>query len=164
MAQPHLRLTCVAATTAAAALAATPALATEPGPPAATPPPPAALVVPNLVPFPGAPRSHARPTLRRVRVVPRRIRRGQRARVQLRLSAPAQLRVLVQRRAGRRLVRIRTIVVGAPAGAVSVRLPRRLHGRALKAGRYRVSVVAVDATGSRSTTFRRTLRIRRRAR
>jgi hypothetical protein len=74
------------------------------------------------------------------------------------------LRIVVQRRAGRRLVPVRTITVGAPAGAVSVRLPKRLHGHALRAGRYRVSLVAIDASGGRSATVRRALRIRKRAR
>jgi hypothetical protein len=166
MAQPHLRLTCLAAATTVAALAATPALATEPGQPGqpAGPPPPAALVLPNIAPLPSAPRHAARPSLRRVRVVPRRIRSGSRARVQLTLSAPARLRIRVQRRKGHALVRVGTITADAPAGKVSIRLPRRAHGHALAAGRYRVSVVAVDATGNRSATVRRTLRIRKRAR
>jgi hypothetical protein len=163
MAQPHLRLTCLAAATTVAALAATPALATEPGQPAG-PPPPAALVLPNIAPLPSAPRHAARPSLRRVRVVPRRIRSGSRARVQLTLSAPARLRIRVQRRKGHALVRVGTITADAQAGKVSIRLPRRAHGHALAAGRYRVSVVAVDATGNRSATVRRTLRIRKRAR
>jgi hypothetical protein len=163
MAQPHLRLTCLAAATTAAALAATPALATEPGQ-AAGPPPPAALVLPNIAPLPSAPRHAARLSLRRVRVVPRRIRSGSRARVELTLSSPARLRISVQRRKGRALVRVRTITADASAGKVSIRLPRRAHGRALAAGRYRVSVIAVDATGNRSATVRRTLRIRKRAR
>jgi hypothetical protein len=167
MAQSRLRLTCVAATTAAAALAATPALATEPGGAAgaaAGPPPPAALLLPNIVPLPSARRHTARPSLHRVRVVPRRMRRGRRARVRLTLSTPARLRIVLQRRAGRRLVRVRTITAAASAGRVSIRLPRRVHGHALVAGRYRVSVVAIDATGTRSATVRRTLRIRKRAR
>ena len=163
MAQPHLRLTCLAAATTAAAPAATPALATEPGQ-AAGPPPPAALVLPNIAPLPSAPGHAARPSLRRVRVVPRRIRSGSRARVQLTLSSPARVRISVQRRKGRSLVRVRTITVDASAGKVSIRLPRRVHGHALAAGRYRVSVIAVDATGNRSATVRRTLRIRKRAR
>jgi hypothetical protein len=165
MAHPHLRLTCLAAATTAAALAATPALATEPGQPAgpAGPPPPAALVLPNIAPLPSSPRHAARPSLRRVRVVPRRIRSGSRARVQLTLSSPARLRIRLQRRHGRKLVRVRTITATAPAGKVSIRLPRRVHGHVLAAGRYRVSVVAVDATGNRSATVRRSLRIRKRA-
>ena len=163
MAQPHLRLTCLAAATTAAALAATPALATEPGQPAG-PPPPAALVLPNIAPLPGSPGHVARPSMSRVRVVPRRIRSGSRARVQLTLSTAARLRITVQRHDGRKLVRVRTITASAPAGKVSIRLPRRVRGHALAAGRYRVSVVAVDATGNRSATVRRTLRIRKRAR
>jgi hypothetical protein len=97
-------------------------------------------------------------------VVPRRIRSGSRARVQLTLSTPARLRIRLQRRDGRALVRVRTITANARAGKVSIRLPRRVHGHALVAGRYRVSVIAVDATGNRSATVRRTLRIRKRAR
>ena len=72
--------------------------------------------------------------------------------------------IRVQRRKGHALVRVRTLTADARAGKVSIRLPRGAHGHALAAGRYRLSVVAVDATGNRSATVRRTLRIRKRAR
>jgi hypothetical protein len=162
MAQPHLRFTVVAAVTTAAAFAATPALASEPNVPPGPPPPPA-LVLPSFAPLPGAPAHAKRLSIRRVRVVPRHIRRGRRARLRLRLSSPARLRILVQRRTKGHRIRVRTLVVDAPAGNVSIRLPRRVHGHVLAPGRYRVSVVAIDGAGNRSVTVRRTLRVRRRA-
>jgi hypothetical protein len=41
---------------------------------------------------------------------------------------------------------------------------RPVHGHAFKRGRYRVSVVVIDAAGNRSATVRRPLRVRKRAR
>jgi len=163
MAHPHLRLTTLAAATAVSALAAAPALASEPNVPAG-PPPPAVLVLPRLAPLPGFTGPATRPTLRHVRVVPRHIRRGQRARLRLILSAPAHVRIRIQRRTGGRWVRVRNLSVDALAGKVSIRLPRRVHGHALLRGRYRVSVVAIDGAGHRSSTVRRALRVRKRAR
>jgi hypothetical protein len=163
MAQPYLRLSALAAATTAAALAAAPALASEPNQPA-SPPTPAALVVPTFAPLPSAPGHVARPSMRRVRLVPRRIRRGKQARLRLTLSAPARLRIVVQRRVHGLGIRVRTLRFDASAGRVSIRLPRRVRGHLLAAGRYRVSVVAVDAAGNRSATVHRVLRIRKRAR
>jgi len=160
MAHTHLRLASLAAATTAAALVAAPAVASEPNQPAG-PPPPAALVLPIFAPLPHSPAHAKRPSIRRVRVVPRRIRRGKRARLRLTLSAPARLRIVLQRRTRGHRTRVRTLFVDVPAGKVSIRLPRRVHGHALKTGRYRVSVVATDAAGNRSATVRRALRVRK---
>jgi len=45
--------------------------------------------------------------------------------------------------------------VDAPPAASRSVCPGRVHRHALKRGRYRVSVVAIDAAGNRSTTLRR---------
>ena len=120
--------------------------------------------MPNLAPLSHPSTRAKRPSIRRVRVVPRRIRRGKRARLRLTLSAPARLKIVVQRRVRGHRIRVRTLNLDAPAGRVSIRLPGRVHGHALKRGRYRVSVVVIDAAGNRSATVRRPLRVRKRAR
>ena len=153
---PPTRLPLLAAVTAAAALASAPALASEPLPTPPPPPGPTVFVLPGFAQLPAPAALRARPSLRSVRVVPRKIRSGKRARLRLRLSEPARLRIVIRRGAHR----VRTVTVQAPAGKVSVRLPGRVHGHTLRAGRYRISVVAVDATGRRSATVRRTLRVR----
>lgn len=96
--------------------------------------------------------------------MPRRIRRGKRARLRLTLSAPARLKIVVQRRVHGHRIRVRTLNVDAPAGRVSIRLPGRSTGRALERGRYRVSVVVIDAAEQSLGTVRRLLRVRERAR
>jgi hypothetical protein len=74
------------------------------------------------------------------------------------------VKIVVQRRVRGYRIRVRTLNVDAPAGRVSIRLAGRVHGHALKRGRYRVSVVVIDAAGNRSATARRPLRVRKRAR
>jgi hypothetical protein len=121
---------------------------------------PPVLVVPNLA----HPSTRAkRPSIRRVRVVPRRIRRGKRARLRLTLSAPARLKIVVQRRVRGHRIRVRTLNVDGRAGRVAIRLPGRVHGHALKHGRYRVG--RGDRRGRQSLgTVRRPPRVRKRAR
>jgi hypothetical protein len=70
-------------------------------------------------------RARSAPSIRRVRVVPRRIRRGKRARLRLTLSAPARLKIVVERRVRGHRIRVRTLNVDARAGRVSIRLPER---------------------------------------
>jgi hypothetical protein len=93
--------------------------------------------VPNLAALPHPSTRAKRPLIRRVPVVPWRIRRGKRARLRLTMSAPARLNIVVQ---------------------------RRVRGHALERGCYRVSVVVIDAAGNRSATVRRPLGVRTRAR
>jgi hypothetical protein len=91
--------------------------------------------------------------------VPRRIRHGKRIRLRLTLSAPAPLKFVVQRRVRGHRIRVRTRNVD---GRPRVDPPsRRVDGHALKRGRYRVSVVVIDAAGNRSATVRRPLRSKR---
>ena len=157
MADPHpRRLPALLVTSAAAvALTAAPALATE-GPAAPAPPVPVALVLPNFAPMPAPVTTGSRPAIRSARLASRRIRRGQRARLRLSLSEPGRVRIVIHRR-GKGATH--AVTVRAKTTTLSVRLPR-----GLRPGRYRITVVAIDAEGDRSRPVRRTLVVRRRAR
>ena len=161
MPHPHpCRLPALLVTSAAAvALTAAPAVATEgPAAPGAIPVP-VALMVPNFAPLPAPTSSGSGPVIRSARLASRRIRRGQRARLRLSLSEPGRVRIVIQRRVKGRHTATRAFTIPARKTTVSVRLPRRLPP-----GRYRITVVAIDATGDRSRPVRRTLVVRRRAR
>jgi hypothetical protein len=84
------------------------------------------------------------PELTRLKALPRR------SRVRFRLSEPATVRIVVRRRGAR----ARTVTVAGRAGANSARV--RIRAR----GRYRVSAVATDTAGNRSTTRRLGFRVR----
>jgi hypothetical protein len=143
--------TCVAA--AGLALAASDALATE-GPPTGAPQLPNTLqpvTLPQLGPPPAA--RKLRPSVRRARVVPRRVRAGHRSRLRVQLAMPGKVRIIVARRSGRR---VWTRTVTARTTRLVVRLPR------LHAGRYRVIVRAYDGDGARSRAVRRALVVTRR--
>ncbi|MGE4425209.1 MAG: hypothetical protein AB7G37_02010 [Solirubrobacteraceae bacterium] len=113
----------------------------------------------------------------------RRGRRGVGTRVRLTLSEDARLRVTVERitvgrrrgeacvrstRARRRArrcaryARVGTLSRRGTAGVDTVRFTGRLKGRALRAGRYRLRIVATDAAGNRSKERRARVRIVRR--
>jgi hypothetical protein len=155
---------------AAATISAAPALASEG--PAGPPPPgsgplPAALSPVNFAPLPAGPghgRHKARPKIRRAKLTPRRIRRGRHARLRLVLSAPGRVRITLQRTVRGHRVRSAALSVAVGGTRLTLRLPARSHGRALAAGRYRVTITVTDAQGSRSRPVRRTLVIRRRSR
>ena len=160
---PALLVMSAAATT----IAATPGMASE-GPPGPPPPGgvplPAALSPVNFAPMPAGPGGRkARPSIRRAKLSPHRIRRGRHARLRLVLSSPGRVRITLQRRVRGHRVRSATRTVVARGTRLTLRLPARSHGRALPAGRYRVTITIVDAQGSRSRPVRRTLVIRRRS-
>jgi hypothetical protein len=150
----------LAVTAAASALAAAPALATE-GPHA--PPPTSFPTKVGPVTFPPVPAVPLRPArvVRHARIVPRRVRHGRRARLNIALRTPSRLLVVVTRGANGH--RIRAYDLAAAGSRVSLRLPVRSHGRALRPGRYRVTIVAVDARGTRARPVVRTMVVRRRA-
>lgn len=156
---------------AAATISAAPSQASEgpagPAPPGSAPLP-AALSPVNFAPMPAAPgnagRKRSRPVIRRAKLAPRRIRRGRHARLRLSLSTPGRVRITLERNVRGRRVRSATLTVAARGTRLTVRLPTRSHGRALLAGRYRVTITAIDAQGSRSRPVRRSLVIRRKAR
>jgi len=155
------------ASAAAATISAAPAVASEgpagPAPPGSAPLP-GALSPVNFAPMPATPGKRARPAIRRAKLVSRRIRRGRHARLRLSLSAPGRVRITLERRVRGRRVRSASLTVAAGGTKLTVRLPARSRGRALSAGRYRITITAIDAQGSRSRPVRRLLIIRRKAR
>ena len=122
---------------AALAVAGAPALASEDGPAPAAPLPSALAPVTFAPPAPPAPRASARLGVRSARLVPRRLRHGRTARLQLTLSAPARVQVVLQRRVRGHLVRV--AVLHAPARGMTVKVRLSKH---LRRGRYRVTIVA----------------------
>jgi hypothetical protein len=152
----------LAAGLAVALAAAAPAGATE-GQPGS--PPPSWAVTPPVFQLPTAFQlpTHAvrtRALIRGARIVPRRVRLGRRAVLRMTLSRPARVRIAISRRSRPHRGRVTVRRVLVPAGRVAIRLPRRIRGRALATGRYRVSMVAVDAEGIRSRTLRRSFVVR----
>lgn len=151
---------------AASALAAAPALATE-GPSAPPPGPslPTGLTPPTFAPFPAAtapvPQRRATRMIRRAYLVHRSVRRGRRAQLRVSLATPSRLRIVVSRRARGHRIRAAALTVPARGHRVSLRLPARARGHALRPGRYRVKVVAFDARGVPSAPVRLTLIVRR---
>lgn len=96
------------------------------------------------------------PTLRRLQIAPSTIvASGRRAfaTVHFRLDEPAQVHVAVgpaRRHGHARSSRARELVIRGRAGANSFRLRAHIGRRALKAGAYRLTLVAVDAAGNRA--------------
>jgi hypothetical protein len=107
-----------------------------------------------------------RPVLTRLRVIPRAFRaarapsgRGPRGgRLGFTVSERSRVRVTLFR-GGRRLGAMSTVT--AARGRLSVRLTGRLHGRAVRPGRYRVVLVATDLAGNRSVPRRVGFTVRR---
>jgi hypothetical protein len=129
-------------------IAAAPAAATE-GP--SGPPLPntlAPVTIPNTVP----------PTLRRalhprvLRVtLTKRMRHGKRGRLKLSLADSKSVKVVIERRVGKRYRHARTITASPVGDSVSLKL------RSLPAGRYRVTVTSTGDDGARSRPVRRQL-------
>ncbi len=158
---------------AAAGLAASLALAAPAGAtegPAAPPLPPWNLTAPSFSPAPSgsapsgsAPSSSAvrrRPRIRSAKVVPRAIRKGKRATLRLSLPQAGVLQYTITKKSRPHRGRVTTRRVSVPSGKVAIRLPRGVKGRALARGRYKVSVVVMDALGNRSQTVGRSLIVR----
>jgi len=166
---PYRLSVALAAGAAASALAAAPALATE-GPAAG---PPAAALPTDVAPVTFAPlpsvapptvRSRNARVVRRARLTPRRVRRGRKPLLNVSLTTPSRLRIVISRSTGRGRSRAAALSVPARGRTISLRLPARSKGHDLRPGRYRVSIVAIDAQGTRSRQVRRTLIVRRAAR
>jgi len=149
---------------AASALAAAPALATE-GPTAPPPAPtlPTGVAPVTFAPIPSgiapSPRARSPHVIRRARLVHRRVKQGRRALLRISLTTPSRLRIVLSRSASGR--RIRTISLPARGRTVALRLPARTAGHDLRPGRYRIRVVAIDASGTRSRPVRLTMIVRR---
>ncbi|MEA2404151.1 MAG: hypothetical protein QOE08_798, partial [Thermoleophilaceae bacterium] len=146
-----------------------------PDPPPAPPPPPASPPAPEkqqVVPVvPAPPPDLAAPRLTALRVAPAVVRTGRRVAVRWRLDEGAtvtfSLDRLVRSRCGlsRRLCsrwsRAGTLLTrGQPAGSDAVKLVTRVHGKNLKAGRYRLVAVSRDAVGNRASPVRAGFRVR----
>jgi len=130
-------------------IGAAPAAATE-GP--AGPPLPntlAPVTIPNTLPS---------PTLRRAlhpRVVKvtltKRMRHGKRGQLRLSLADSKSVKVVIERRVGKKYRHARTISASPVSDSVSLKL------RSLPAGQYRVTVVSTGDDGARSRPVRRML-------
>lgn len=92
------------------------------------------------------------PAFRRLRIVPSTIGANGFATVRFRLSEAAQVSVSIRpaRRRHARSTRARRHVISAHAGTNSFRLGARIGRRTLRAGDYRLTLVAVDRAGNRS--------------
>jgi hypothetical protein len=102
--------------------------------------------------------------LRRLSAKPRR-RHGRRILIRYRLSARASVTFAIARRKAGRSRRYRAVgnfSASARRGLNRTPLPRRLGRKRLRPGAYRVTAVAVAATGSRSSPKRAGFRILRR--
>jgi hypothetical protein len=96
-----------------------------------------------------APHDAVAPVIGRARLSSRRLRPGRRATLSFRLSEPAAVTITVMRKQGRRYKPLSpTMPLAASAGTVSRRFDGRLGSRALKPGRYKLALTAVDAAGN----------------
>src|SRR4051812_47275392 len=139
------------------AVAAAPAGATE-GPPGAGPqiaPPLQPVTIPRT-PQPSTDRA-LRPRVMQARVVPRRVRAGRRSVLRITLAAPGRVEIVIHRGSRGHRVRVFKRMVTARTRTLVVRLPAFR-----RTGRYRVSIVSLDALGNRSRAVRRSLRVTRR--
>jgi hypothetical protein len=111
----------------------------------------------------------ARPVLSRLSLRPFAVRAGRRARLRFTLSEQARVIGRIERRRrgrrGRRGGRFRYVRLRGRfslirrGGRNTVRFRGRLRGRALRPGRYRLALVAVDAARNRSRTARTGFRV-----
>jgi hypothetical protein len=131
-------------------IGAVPAAATEgpPGPPLPNTLTPVAI--PNTLPAP-TPRRALHPRVVKVTLSPKRIRHGKQGRLRLSLKDSGSVKVVIERRVGRKYRRARTITASPVGASVSLKL------RSLPAGRYRVTVVSTSDDGARSRPVRRML-------
>jgi hypothetical protein len=95
------------------------------------------------------------PVVSKLTFRPKRLRRGHRATVRFTISEPARVRLGFAKRKGKRYRAAGSLTRTVKAGAVKLTFRRR----ALKPGRYRLTVVATDAAGRRSKAVRATFRV-----
>jgi hypothetical protein len=96
----------------------------------------------------------ATPRVTDARVTPSSVREGQAVNLRLGVADPGSVRVVIELRRGGRLVRVWAKPFAVPGKRLVVALPRTL-----RAGRYRVSTVAIDAQGAWSRPLNRPLRV-----
>jgi hypothetical protein len=105
--------------------------------------------IPNTVPAPTLRTLH--PRVLKAQLVPRRLRAGKRGQLKLSLADSKSVRVVIERRVGKKLRRVRTIDASPVGTSMSLKL------RSLPAGRYRVTVTSTGNDGARSRPVRRML-------
>jgi len=130
-------------------MGAAPALATE-GP--AGPPLPNTLTpvtIPRTLPAPLTRSLH--PRVLKVTLSPRRLRHGKQGRLRLSLADSKSVRVVIERRVGKKYRHARTITASPVTDSMSLKL------RSLPAGRYRVTVISTGDGGAKSAPVRRSL-------
>ncbi len=131
-------------------MGAAPAAATE-GP--AGPPLPNTLApvsIPNTLPGPTL-RKALHPRVLRVTLSPKRLHHGKRGRLRLSLANSKSVKVVIERRVGKKYRHARTITASPVSSSMSLKL------RSLPAGHYRVTVVSTGDDGARSRPVRRML-------
>ncbi len=96
-----------------------------------------------------------RVTLKRVRLRTAFLPRAKkRPAFRLRFSEPSTAKITIQRRRGKRLRTVGTLVLRTAATDATLRLPKRLRGRVLAPGTYRATLVATDLALNRSAPER----------
>jgi len=107
------------------------------------------------------------PSIGRVRLKPARfaVARGtarashRGTRIRYSLSEAARVTMRIQRRSGRRWVRVGALKQAGRAGTNRKSFSGRVRRKALRRGKYRLVVTAVDAAGNRATAKRKRFRI-----
>jgi len=130
-------------------MGAAPALATEG--PAGSPLPNtlSPVTIPNTLPAPLSRSLH--PRVVKVTLSPKRLRHGKQARLRLSLADSKSVKVVIERRVGKKYRHARTITASPVSTSLSLKL------RSLPAGRYRVTVVSTGDNGAKSAPVRRML-------
>ena len=131
-------------------MGAAPAAATE-GP--AGPPLPNTLApvsIPNTLPGPTV-RKALHPRVLKVTLSPKRLHHGKRGQLRLSLADSKSVKVVIERRVGKKYRHARTITAPPVSNSMSLKL------RSLPAGSYRVTVVSTGDNGVRSRPVRRML-------
>jgi hypothetical protein len=95
------------------------------------------------------------PVVTKLTFKPRRLRRGHKATVRFRITEVATVRLSFAKRRGKRYRAAGSLTRRVHAGAVKLTFKRR----ALKPGRYRLTLVATDVSGRRSKPVRATFRV-----
>jgi hypothetical protein len=94
-----------------------------------------------------SPPAAAAPLLQSLRLSPATRRAKARSRLSFKLTQPAAVSVVIQRRKGRRWVTTARMKANRAAGAGSLVITGRVHGHLPAAGRYRLRVAARTASG-----------------
>lgn len=126
---------------------------TAPAGPATPTAPPARTGAPGMVRPAGVDRTA--PAITAAKVTAKAFPSTKPARAVFRLSEPAAVRFLVERRRGREWRRVAAATKQVPAGTAFIRLPRGLRG-----GPHRITLRATDTAGNRSGPLRLSFRVR----